>query len=592
MWLDAIRPVAARLAQLGVSTSLNPWTTIMHSDRGHSVDPALGIHTLVDINGRQATEIACPDDSGWRQYLADRYAQYATLHPRELWLEDDFRHYNHTPLKLGCFCDHHMAIYQAKLGHRESRADFVAAMLAPGTPTPERKVYLDTARAEMQTTVRLIEQRVHAVSPTTNLAQMTSFPNWHAVEGRDWAAQFDALSGAGHPRVARPHLPAYNEIAPLRYSRVFEDYTRTTAAYLGDDAELFPELENYMYSPFAKSVAFTQFQIETAALVGARGILLNLFDMMGNGIDDDYHYAEMLAQSKPFLNQVSDHRLRMSHARGIQVLVDQDSAYTIHTTAGQDPAELLPHETNWAALLGTMGFATTITPVGPDVHLRGRQLAISGQLLRNFDPATTRQLLTDNVTLLDGEAVQVVLDQGLGSLLGITNAEWHGVRTGYQSYEAADGHTVEGVVAPRVTMLQHTGDYLQLTYASDAQVDVWSHAYNAHGDQLGNVMVIINGQTIVMPMAADPKYGWESQFVGFKQGLYQQMLARVTKVDYLVGAPNVKFVVTQDDRLTLWAANFTLDDYDQLVWQPAAPVAALTATVVSRARHAAGNVTT
>lgn len=582
MWLDAIKPVSDHLATLGVSTSLNPWTTIMHSDRGHTVNPALGFSTLVDINGRQATEIACPGDPGWRAYLAYRYAQYATLHPRELWLEDDFRHYNHTPLKLGCFCYRHMAIYQEKLGRKISRAAFVAAMLAPGAPTPERKVYLDTAREEMKATVRAIEARVHAVSPETNLAQMTSFPNWHALEGRDWAGHFAGLSGEGHPWVARPHLPAYNEIAPLKYSRVFEDYTRTTAAYLGDDAELLPELENYMYSPFVKSVAFTQFQIETAALVGARGILLNLFDMIGNGIDDDYHYAEMLAASKPFLDDITTHRLRMSTTRGIRVLVDQDSAYTLHTYAGKDPVELLPHETNWAALLGTMGFSTTITPVQPDTHFVGEQLAISGQLLRNFAPDTIRQLLTDNVTLLDGEAVQVLLDLGLGDLIHVDNAEWHAVRTGYQSYEAADGHTVEGVADPRVTMLQHTGDYLQLGYAPGYDVDVWSHAYSADGTQLGPVMAVINHRTIVMPMDEDPKYGWESQYVGFKQGLYQQMLDTITNVDYLVGMPNAKLIVTTQDGLMLWAANFTLDDYDRITWVPAHHLDATTAVVLSR----------
>ncbi|WP_125704995.1 hypothetical protein [Lacticaseibacillus daqingensis] len=582
VWLDAIRPLAKRLAALNVSTSLNPWTTIMHSDRGKVIDPSIGFETLVDINGKKATSMGCPADPKWRNYLADRYAQYATLHPRELWLEDDFRHYNHTPLKLACFCDRHMALYQEKLGRAISRADFVKEMLQPGEPTEARRVYLDVARQEMKDTVHQIEGRVHAVSPETNLAQMTSFPNWHAIEGRDWAGLFDNLRGAGHPRVARPHLPAYNEIAPLKYSRVFEDYTRTTAAYLGDDAVLFPELENYMYSPFVKSVAFTRFQIETAALAGASGILLNLFDMIGNGIDDEYHYAEMLADSKAFLDRITTRRLRMSQTRGIQVLVDQDSSYTIHTLDGAAPEEMLPHETNWAALLSTFGFSTTITPVQAGATFTKARLAISGQLLRNFDDATVRQWLSDNVVLLDGEAVQVLLDRGLGDLLHIKSAQWHKVRSGFQSFEAADGHTVEGIAAPRITMLQHTGDYLRLEYAAGADVAIWSHAYNEFDEQLGNVMAVIDHRIVVMPMDEDPKYGWESQYIGFKQGLYQQILSELTDVDYLIGMPNTKLVATAQEGLTLWAANFTLDDYPQIVWHPATPLMTTHATVIAR----------
>ncbi|WDF82536.1 hypothetical protein PQ472_11680 [Lacticaseibacillus pabuli] len=583
VWLDAIKPLQAQLAKMGVTTSLNPWTTMMHSDRGQTVNPAIGFDTLVDINGKKAASIACPGDPKWRDYLAARYAQYATIHPQELWLEDDFRHYNHTPLKLGCFCPRHMALYTQALGRDISRAAFVQEMLQPGEPTPARSAYLSVARQEMIETVHEIEQAVHAVAPDTNLAQMTSFPDWHAIEGRDWAGLFDAERGTGHPRIARPHLPAYNEIAPLKYGRAFEDYTRTTAAYLGDQADFYPELENYMYSPFVKSRRFTQFQIETAALVGAKGILLNLFDMMGNGIDESYGYAQMLAESRDFLDKVSKRRLQMSQTRGIQVLVDQDSSFTIHTTLGKGPEELLPKETSWAGLLSMFGFSTTITPWQSGTRLDHQLVAVSGQLLRNMDDEAIRELLGQHRVILDGESAAVIVDRHLGDLLHIESTQWHRVRTGYQSYEEATGHTADGIENPRITMLQHTGDYLQVTYAPDANVTVWSHAYNQNHERLGNVLTVIDDHIVVMPMNADPKYGWESQYISTRQALYQQLLPEIAPLDYLVAMPNVKLnVITGEDGMTLWLANFTLDDYHEIVWHPAEPVAADTATLITR----------
>lgn len=583
VWLDAIKPLQAQLAKMGVTTSLNPWTTMMHSDRGQTVNPAIGFDTLVDINGKKAASIACPGDPKWRDYLAARYAQYATIHPQELWLEDDFRHYNHTPLKLGCFCPRHMALYTQALGRDISRAAFVQGMLQPGEPTPARSAYLTVARQEMIETVHEIEQAVHAVAPDTNLAQMTSFPDWHAIEGRDWAGLFDAERGTGHPRIARPHLPAYNEIAPLKYGRAFEDYTRTTAAYLGDQADFYPELENYMYSPFVKSRRFTQFQIETAALIGAKGILLNLFDMMGNGIDESYGYAQMLAESRDFLDKVSERRLQMSQTRGIQVLVDQDSAFTIHTTLGKNPEELLPKETSWAGLLSMFGFSTTITPWQPGTRLDHQMVAVSGQLLRNMDDEAIRELLGQHRVILDGESVAVIIDRHLVDLLHIESTQWHRVRTGYQSYEEATGHTADGIENPRITMLQHTGDYLQVTYAPEANVTVWSHAYNQNHERLGNVLTVIDDHIVVMPMNADPKYGWESQYISTRQALYQQLLPEIAPLDYLVAMPNVKLnVITGEDGLTLWLANFTLDDYHEIVWHPAEPIAADNATLITR----------
>ena len=584
LWLDAIKPLQKKLSEIGVTTSLNPWTTIMHSDRGYQVNPEIGFNTFVDLDGNKAQDMACPADPTWRKYLANTYAQYASIHPRRLWLEDDFRHYNHSPLKLMCFCDYHMQLYNEKLGKKETRAEFVKKMLQPGKPTKERQVYLDQARQEMIETEHIIEQAVHKVSPETDLAQMTSYPDWHALEGRDWDNLFKAQAGEGHPKVARPHLPAYNEVAPLQYGRYFEEYTRITAAFLGENAELYPELESYMYSPLVKSNAFTAFQIITSALIGSQGILLNLFDMMGNGINDSWHYAEMLAQIKPFVNQLLENRLPIDHLRGIKVLVDQDSSYYLQTKTGKNVEELLPHEKNWASLLGAFGFATTILPISKKTSLKNEVVAISGQLLRNLTNAQVTELVKNNFVLLDGESVQVLLDRKLGNLLHIEKAEWHPVRSNYQVFEQADGQTVDGVESPRITMLQQTGNYLKIDYQPQSSVKVWSFAYNAVDEKLGNVMAVIDQHIAVLPMDQDLRYGWESQFTTYKQGLLQQMLDSIKPVDYLVDMPNVKLLVEKNGQKA-WLANFTLDGYQQLKWHLGEPLKSNEATIIRKVNN-------
>lgn len=606
VWLDAIAPVQKQLAAIGVTTSLNPWSTIMHSDRGPTVPAELGFDTMVDVDGKQAAIMACPADERWVDYMAASYGLFARLHPRELWLEDDFRHYNHTPLRLACFCDRHMALYAKEMGAEESRSEFVTNLLATGAPTPERNAYLTVARREMIHVAQRIEMAVHAVSPETKVALMTSFPDWHAVEGRDWPGLLDALAGTKHERVARPHLPAYNELAPNHYGRVFEQYTRTTAAYLGDNATLLPELENYMYSPFAKSKAFTQFQIETAALVGAKGILLNLFDMMGNGIVDDYGYADMLAQSKPFLSAITESRLRMSTTTGIQVLVNQNSAATLHTefapggirgdiTPGApahtpdrvEPADLLPQETHWAELLSMFGFSTTITPWTAGTHFSGQTLAVSGQFLRNLDDAGITQLLHDNRVLLDADCVQVLFDRGLTDLIHARSAAWLPVRSGHQTYMAMNGHTYAGVADPRTTLLQHIGDLLRIDYEPDAHVQIWSTAYHQDGTVVGNGISAIDGHIFILPLNTDTKYRWEAHYNNFEQELFQQLLSENGDADFLRGMPNVKLV---DTPAAMLLANFSLDSYPLVRWHPGRKVHAKTATI--RSRNADGYVET
>lgn len=580
-WLNAIRPIQKHLSALGVSTSLNPWTTIMHSDRGYSVNSEIGFKTFVDLNGNKAHDMACPLDSTWRNYLKERYMQYASIHPRYLWLEDDFRHYNHSPLGLMCFCDDHMKLYQQQLGKKESHEEFVRNLLAPGKPRPERKIYLDQARKEMIEVEGLLADAVHQISPETDMGQMTSFPDWHAIEGRDWEKLFDA-QGEGHPRVARPHLPAYNEVSPIEYGRHFEEISRLTAAYLGSKAKIYPELENSMWTPQVKSNKFIAFQIITSSLLGASGIMLNIFDMMGNGINDHWNYAKTLSEIKPFVNRLSENKLHLDNLRGIKILADQDSSYTVHTTNGKDSSELLPHEKNWMSLLSSFGFATTILPIKKTNLPKKQLIAISGQLLRNLSDEEIISLIQDNTVLLDGECVQVLLDHHLENLLHITKAQWHQAKTGYQSFEQADGLTVQGIKNPRVTMNQHTGNYLQLDYEADANVRIWTSAYSSLDEKLGNCLAVIDNHILVMPTDQDPKHGWEAEFSTYKQGIMQQCVSSMAPVDYLdVDISNVKLNVQADGKI-VWISNFDLDSYDKIIWHLAKPLPSHQATLIRK----------
>ncbi|AEV94371.1 hypothetical protein [Pediococcus claussenii] len=558
-WLSVIKSVSEHLKERSICTSLNPWTTLMHSDRGHKVNPVLGFGTMVDYQGIKADSIACPADPRWKKYIVDAYREFAELKPKELWLEDDFRHYKHTPLKLGCFCERHMKIYQEQLGKKETRTEFVEAMLQTGEPTVERKVYLKVARQEMKEVAKEIEKAVQFVSPETRLGLMSSFPRWHSVEGRDWQGLFDNLSGP-HKRVSRPHLPAYNEVSPLKYARDFEAITRVTAQFVGPKADVFPELENYMYSPFVKSKRFTQFQLESTALVGANGILLNLFDMMGNGIDETYDYQKILSESKQFMDFSAKNRLVIDDLQGIKVLIDQDSSNTIHTSDGSDPSELLPKEDSWLSLLGSLGIACY-----PEIHVKGSRyidqvIAISGQFLRNLDNDSIKQLLIKNTVLMDGESADILFERGLQELISAKTGKWMKARTDYQSYEQIDGKTIDGIENPRMTMLQHMGDYYQIEYNSREVKEV-SSARNEYGKKLGSMLTEVKNHILVLPISSDSKYGWESQYYSIREKILKDELRRVADPLYIVGMPGTKIV---SDSKKMVISNFTIDDYEAI----------------------------
>lgn len=551
-WLNLIQPISQELTQLGISTSLNPWTTIMHSDRGFKINPELKFRPFVDLDGIQAESMACPADIDWVNYISTCYAKYASLKPKELWLEDDFRHFNHSPLNLMCFCNHHMKIYQEKLGYKISRSDFVSQLLST-KPTLARKVYLDQARNEMLFAAEKIEKAVHQISPDTHLALMTSDPNWHAIEGRNWKKLLRTLAGKNNPIIIRPHLPAYNEISPLKYGRLLEKFTRATCANI-PDAIILPELENYMYSPLVKSNKFTKFQLETTAMVGAKGIFLNLFDMLGNGINESWNYAQLLKDTKPFLDQLAQVNFNMNSLDGIKILTNQNSVFNLQNYHTNDISSLLPHETGWS-FLADLGFATTIT--ANKTNLKNETLAISGQFLENLNNSEIISLFKHNTILIDGESVQVLIKRQLQDLIGVTDLTIHKPRTAYQAYEVADNLIIDNIKNPRMTMQQHIGNYYQIDYNSTNQIKSITTVRNYLGTKLGNGITIVKNHIIILPVDYSEKYGWEAQYSTIKQGIFQAIL----NCPHLKDMPGVKLNCKGNYYLI---SNCSLDDYQKI----------------------------
>lgn len=523
-WTLFAKELKGKLKAREMSFSLNPGITLMHGDRGRLLNPNLTFETMVDESGVKAKAVACPFDPNWQEYFAKTYGIYAKVEPEYLWLEDDLRHFNHRPITWGCFCDKHMAEYEKRMGEKLERRTFVERILASGTPTLERKVYLDVCRQTILDLVEKIRIEVEKVSPQTKLALMTSQPEQHAAEGRDWLPLFEKLSG-DKPFVARPHLPSYNEVTPKDYSNGFSQVSRVTAHILGDQAELYPELENYMYSRYAKSNRFSQFQLESSLVLHPKGSTMNLFDMMGTGVVLDYHLQEMLGQSKAFLSQVTDLNLLISEQQGVKVLYDLTSSYTIQTREGKFREELLPKETSWLALLSAFGISclpSRLEELQPqDV------VAISGQFLRNLNPIQIKNLFTNHAVMLDGESAAILVEEGFGEFIHAKKGQWLEVHTGYQSYEQVDnGQQYTGISEPRMSLMQQTGDFYCLDY--EGEVQVITNAYNEYHVYQGPVCVKV-GQHFILPIAWNNRHGWNSQYINFKEEIIKEYLGQTFK---------------------------------------------------------------
>lgn len=566
-WVEMISAAKPILAQHGITTSINPWMTLGHADRGRIINPDLNFHHMVDRNGYEATGQACPLCPEWRHYIQEMYALYASVEPYMIWIDDDFRLHNHAPLSWGgCFCDLHLQEYSRRAGVPLTRDDFANGMLEPGDPKLYRKVWLDTSHDTMIDVATMIGTSVHEVSPSTRVGLMSSAPYVHCAEGRDWEAVLEGFSGENQNPANRPHLPAYLETTGSAYVWGFNAISRRTQAAVPIKTELYTELESFPDTRFTKSKAFTQYQLETSAVLGAKGVTFNIFDMMGNGVMRQENYHQPLAESKDFMNRIASLGLSKSSETGVKVLVNSKSSYTIKTPIGKYIEELYPYETFWASMLGSYGIANTYSI---DRLPESGVAAISGQFLRNHSETEIKDLFQNCFVILEGDAVDTLMDMGLGDLAGIMNAAWRKMDTGYQAYEQViDGRRYCELNEARISCQTLAGDFLDIEYNDGAEIK--TVVKNPQGETIANGVSIYNDKVYILPYGhfGDP-YGMP--YMTHLHPLRQEMLQYALKSQasecpaFIEGEPYVSVYAHKIDRKMIFlVVNSSGDELDSV----------------------------
>ena len=466
-YLALIKKVQEVMTPKGITVSINHWHTLMHADLGKKLRKGQNFHLMTDPFGNTAELCVCPLCEEWKSYITEIYARYAALHPEVLWVEDDFRLHNHAPLIWGgCFCGEHMKLYSDLAGKELTREEFVAGILETGGVHPYRKIWLDVSRQTMIENARLIGDTVHSISDRTKVGLMSSVPQVHAAEGRDWAGILNALAGDTAP-VDRVHLPGYIEASPSVYMMNFNGISMLNRALVPPETEIYPELENFPYSRFTKSRRFTRFQLLAAMPLNMKGVTIDLYDLNGNGIVWEENYQQTLCDVKDYLNRLTDLGVFKQKAIGIRVMYNQDSSYTLFTREGIAVEELYPRETFFGSLLPSFGIPFVYCS---DMSLTGEIVAISGQYLRNLNEKQIRHLFENNFVILDGEAAFTLHNLKLGELARIKNIRWMKQNEGEYAFEQViNGKSYCGMENARASALLLCSDAAAIDYSEGAE---------------------------------------------------------------------------------------------------------------------------
>lgn len=488
---DLALKVRKALNAEGIDMSINPWSTTYHTgDRGRTLREDQDFTLMVGETGTENRVTACPLCEKWQNWICRTFAEMAQkVQPTVIWVEDDWRLHNHGPQMNfgGCFCKLHLERFSQMIGQKVTRQQVIENICAPGKPHPWREKWLDLSRETMIEPAEKLKNAVHSANPSTRLALMSSVPDVHSAEGRDWNALAKSLDDS-QTFMIRPHLSPYTEERPHIH---YPSFARMTIANLNSDLEIYPELEDSPRSgQYSKSCKYDVWECLNSAMFGSKGITINHYDMLGTGITLDTELEGYLSAAKTQLNEILSLNIDDRNSIGPKVLFSPDLARHISSTDKNSLFGLVGKSYEWSKVLSILGlshkFSINIENDDP--------IMVSGQTLSAFDDDFISKLLT-KIVFLDAHSVEILIQRGFGQQIGISSANWISLEdTGY-SYEQilSEDKEIYKISQPRMTA-QRCADFI-LDMSAVNKDDAKSLIFTGNEKQLCPGMITHNNQS-------------------------------------------------------------------------------------------------
>ena len=486
-YVDVIVKAKDILAREGITTSLNPWMTIGHWNAGRQLQEGQNFRTMVGHDGEKSTIVACPLDENWREYFIDLMNYYVeTIKPKTLWLEDDFRLSNHEPVSLGCFCDEHVKLFNQKAGTNFDREGVINAIFSD---KKYREIYLDLARISFEDTLEEITSKINQ----DNFGLMTG--GACLAEGKRFGKLFNILEKNSKTKpYNRICLYSYRQRGLQEYAWTFNSGSMFVRFLTGDSAICLSEMENFPFSLYTKSAHYTKYQLLTTAPLRLEGDTINIFGMNGNAVNNYQRYAKVFKEVKPYLSKVTDLKLGDMKTTGIQVLVNENSAYTIKNA--KTFSSLSPKETWIFAYLTQLGFNCAYTS---NIEIKGQVVACSGEILRNYTNQQIVDLFSNNQVIINGKCMEVLKERNLLDLISVEDYKLLKERNGTHTIEEWAGEdNLFGLEKFRATFQCFCGDYYDVKYKENTTKKVYTNVLNQYEEVVG-VGIAKVGNAIILP---------------------------------------------------------------------------------------------
>lgn len=332
-----MKKVASTLKKEGISYQINYQNLVGSWDGNADHRKDLPWEYYQDEFGESSYGVACMIGEKFRAQAGKKLRMFAETKPDVIWIDDDLRIHNHKTgihnswngksggegIDFGCFCDEHIRRFNIKHNTDYKREELVEACLKN---CEIRKMWQNFQGDCYEDTAKWIYATVSGVSPETKMAIMTSVPDVHSVEGREWGRFLMALSGGKTPYI-RAHIGPYAEGNPRDFAMahsLLERLKKNIDAQYNGNIEYCPEIENTRFTRYSKSISATKFQMALSAFLGCRGTTLSIFDLEGCITAEEPEFGDMLLEIKTFCDLMNIEKMSGYENCGIAFLTSPD----------------------------------------------------------------------------------------------------------------------------------------------------------------------------------------------------------------------------------------------------------------------------
>ncbi len=298
---QTIKEFSKKFEKIGVKISLQISNTIGHGVYMSSHDCSGLVYEgslaepLVGHDGTVAKYSFCPAGENVIKYIVTYIKEYAKLKPLKIWIDDDLRLTNHTPVKFGCFCDSCIERFNKENGTNFKREELVKEINFGDINW--RIKYLNYLRKIMYNFTYEISKAVHEVSPDTVMCLQYGPRRGHS--GYDHKHILDAMRDAtGHIPYTRPGGGCYHDYDINDFFRKSHELDRESYTLPDYVVEKYPEIENLPDVMFGKTIAGTCFETSLYFARGNTGMTYAI--MMRDNEPRDWHGKMLQAFSEHY----------------------------------------------------------------------------------------------------------------------------------------------------------------------------------------------------------------------------------------------------------------------------------------------------